>query len=142
MIRSVCILAATVVVAALAARAAWAPVQSEFGVLDVRLTRPAGATYIEGAAWHLRVIGRLSGKSIRVFDAETLTENRLTLRRMIPAARYTVISYMRPCNGNCSRLDPPADRCSGRTRIRGGRTTRVSVALNPPGQGCSIRVAG
>ena len=53
---------------------------------------------------------------------------------------YRVESYQRPCDGNCSTLDPPTDRCSERVRVYAGETSAVR-AVTRPGDGCTIRVA-
>jgi len=130
--------AAASVVGVLAASAAReAPV---YGVVDIRLNRlPSSARYIEGAAWHVRLSSNSFGTIVNLFDAQTLTENRLTLRR-VPGGKYRVTSYMRPCDGNCSLLDPPVDRCSGGVQVRAGKINRVIVDLRAPGKGCRIRV--
>jgi hypothetical protein len=135
---------AFVALAALYGYAAAAPAPSRapaFGILEIRLHRlPATGTYIEGAAWHVRVTGNFYGSSARLFDAQTLTENHFSLRRVSPGT-YTVTSFMRPCDGNCSLLDPPVDRCSGPVRVSSRATARVVVDLRAPGRGCRIRVA-
>ena len=138
MARTTLILAGAALLAALAVPAARPA--SVYGTVDIRLNRlPASARYIEGAAWHVRLSSNTFGAVVNLFDAQTLTETRLTLRR-VPAGRYRVTSYMRPCDGNCSVLDPPVDRCSGAVRVRAGRINRVIVDLRAPGKGCRVRV--
>jgi hypothetical protein len=141
MIRPAFLVAVTALAAASAAAAPGPAKAPPFGVLDIRLHRlPSTATYIEGAAWHIRVTGNLYGSVVRVYDAETLTENHFSLRR-VPPGRYTLTSFMRPCDGNCSLLDPPVDRCSGAVRVRARATTRAVVELRAPGRGCRILVS-
>jgi zinc D-Ala-D-Ala dipeptidase len=48
-----------------------------------------------------------------------------------------VISYQRPCDGNCGLLDPPTDRCARPIRILSGGLTEVAVRVRP-GRGCRM----
>jgi hypothetical protein len=52
---------------------------------------------------------------------------------------YRVLSHQRPCDGNCSLLDPPTDRCETTVRVDGA-PVRATVVLARSG-GCEIRVA-
>ena len=56
------------------------------------------------------------------------------------AGLYRIVSFQRPCDGNCSELDPPTDRCSQRVRVYAGESSAVR-AVTRPGRGCKIRVA-
>ena len=56
------------------------------------------------------------------------------------AGLYRVVSFQRPCDGNCATLDPPTDRCSKRVRVYGGETSVVR-AVTKPGDGCRLRVS-
>jgi hypothetical protein len=89
--------------------------------------------YVEGSVSYLhvkrgdRVVARRSGSGpIRA---------RLKPR----AGLYRVVSYQRPCDGNCSMLDPPTDRCSKRVRVYAGESSSARV-VTQPGSGCTIRV--
>jgi hypothetical protein len=101
--------------------------------LSQRLDTSAGA-YVEGSVSHLRVrdgrrvVFRRSGSG--PIDA------RLRPR----AGLYRVVSFQRPCDGNCSTLDPPVDRCSERVRVYAGETSRVG-AVTRPGKGCRMGVS-
>ena len=56
------------------------------------------------------------------------------------AGLYRIVSFQRPCDGNCSVLDPPTDRCSERLRVYAGEPTSIR-AVTRPGHGCTIRIA-
>ena len=121
-------------IAALAAPAASA--QSPSGVLDFRRVLDLSrGPYIEGSVAFLRVRDAAG----RVVLDESSRRVRWRVRRRLPAGRYRLTSFERPCSGNCSVLDPPADRCSRRiTIITHGRTgVRATVR---PGRGCRMRV--
>ena len=47
------------------------------------------------------------------------------------AGLYRVESFQRPCDGNCSLLDPPTDRCSRRVRVYAGESARVRIVTRP-----------
>ncbi len=89
--------------------------------------------YIEGAVSYLRV---RDGRRIVFRRARPgPIEARLRPR----AGLYRVTSFQRPCDGNCSTLDPPVDRCSRRVRVFAGETSQVR-AVTRPGRGCRMRV--
>ena len=62
--------------------------------------------YVEGSVWHLRVV---DASSDAVLDRK-LTDESVTVG--LGEGRYTIESEELPCDGNCSHLDPAADRCS------------------------------
>jgi D-alanyl-D-alanine dipeptidase len=59
------------------------------------------------------------------------------MTRRLPPGRYRVISYQRPCDGNCGLLDPPTDRCVRPIRVLSGGLTEVAVSVRP-GRGCRM----
>ncbi len=128
-ILTLCALAA---IAALAAPAAHA--QAPRGKLDFRrvLTRP----YIEGSVSFLRV---RDASGALVVDVSSGPGLRWRVRRRLPAGRYRLTSFERPCDGNCSLLDPPTDRCSRRITIIAHGRTGVRATVRP-GRGCRVRV--
>jgi len=87
--------------------------------------------YIEGAYQYLVV--KRAGEEVyrKRFD------KRARLR--LAVGKYWVGSYARPCDGNCSYLDQPRDRCSRHVVIRGGETLRATVRITV-GRPCSIRL--
>jgi hypothetical protein len=94
----------------------------------------SGGPYIEGSVSYLRVRNR-RGVVYRRSRPGTI-EARLRPR----AGLYRVVTFQRPCAGNCSKLDAPVDRCSRRVRVYAGETSRVS-SVTRPGEGCRMRVA-
>jgi D-Ala-D-Ala dipeptidase-like protein/beta-lactamase family protein len=104
------------------------------GTLDVResIDRSRGV-YVEGSISYVRV--RTSrGKRV---SARRVRKPRFRMRRQLAPGRYRVISYQRPCEGNCGRLDPPTDRCARRVRILSGGLTEVAVRVRP-GRRCRM----
>jgi hypothetical protein len=102
------------------------------GTLSVRAKYVRSDTvYIEGAYQYLVV--KRSGEQVyrERFD------KRARLR--LAVGRYWVGSYARPCDGNCSNLDAPRDRCSRHVVVRGGETARATVRITV-GRPCSIRL--
>ena len=86
--------------------------------------------YIEGSRWHLRVDHR------RLSLVDDYVRRPWT--RTVEPGRYLIVSYQRPCDGNCSLLDPPTDRCRATVTVPSGRTLRVTI-VNRFGPKCSIR---
>jgi hypothetical protein len=107
--------------------------------LRVTQVRAAGSPLpVEGAIPYIRV-SRENGT--------TVVRRRLNLTRKLPFAavplapgRYRLQSWQRDCDGNCSRLGPPTDRCGGWFRIRRGQTLRARVTVTY-GSGCRIAFA-
>jgi D-alanyl-D-alanine dipeptidase len=104
------------------------------GTLDLRqsLDRSRGL-YVEGAVSFVRV------RSTRgwVVVARRVRKPRFHMTRRLAPGRYRVISYQRPCDGNCRLLDPPTDRCARPVRILSGGLTEVGVSVRP-GRGCTM----
>jgi zinc D-Ala-D-Ala dipeptidase len=104
------------------------------GTLDLRQSfdRSHGL-YVEGAVSYVRVRG-IRGKLI---IAKRVNRPRFRMKRRIGSGRYRVISFQRPCDGNCGFLDPPTDRCVRRMRVLSGGLTEVAVRVRP-GRGCRM----
>ncbi len=128
-------LCAATAIAALAAPAALA--QAPTGKLDFRRVLDlSGGTYIEGSVAFLRVRNARG----RVVVAERSGPRvRWRVRRRLRAGRYRLTSFERPCDGNCSLLDPPVERCSRRITIIAHGRTGVRATVRP-GRGCRMRV--
>ncbi len=125
------------VAASIAAMAApVASAQSPSGVLDFRRVLDLSrGPYIEGSVAFLRVRDAAG----RVVLDENSGRVRWRVRRRLPAGRYRLTSFERPCSGNCSVLDPPAERCSRRITIIAHGRTGVRATVRP-GRGCRMRV--
>jgi D-alanyl-D-alanine dipeptidase len=125
-------LCAVAAVAALAASLAYA--QAPRGKLDFR--RVLSGPYIEGSISFLRV---RDARGVLVVNESGSHGLRWRVRRRLPAGRYRLTSFERPCDGNCSLLDSPTDRCSRRITIIAHGRTGVGVTVRPF-LGCRIRV--
>ena len=106
------------------------------GTLDYeRVFDTSRGVYVEGSISYVEVrdsagrvaLARNSGPVVR-----------FSVRAPLPAGRYRVISFERPCEGTCAVLDPPAEACSRRVRVlaRGRTAVRVTARAGRP---CTIR---
>lgn len=122
-------IAVVVAVLALPAGAEAAP-----GTLDMRqsLDRSRGL-YTEGAVSYVRVLSTRG----RVVVARRVRRPRFRMKRELVPGHYRVISYQRPCDGNCQRLDPPTDRCARAIEILSRGLTEVRIRVRP-GHGCTM----
>ena len=104
------------------------------GTLDFRQAFAGRALYTEGS---------ISYVSVRRERGELVVRKRVQhrvrfrMRRRLPPGRYVVVSFQRPCVGDCSMLDPPAERCARRVRVLSGGLTEVRVTVRP-GRGCRM----
>lgn len=126
-----------IVSAAVAAISAGGGPQAD-GRLVIRETLPPMPRYIEGSISFLRV----------THGAEVLVDGRVTVgvsvrgrvpvfSRVVEPGDYRVVSYQRPCDGNCSFLDPPVDRCAATVHVPGGETLFATIVLAQEG-GCTV----
>ena len=87
---------------------------------------------VEGSIPYLRVVG---------LDGSTVVKRRLTPKRSatiaLPPGRYRLQSWQRYCDGNCTRLDPPSDRCSRRFTLDRGQRLAATITVRY-GSGCKI----
>ena len=104
------------------------------GTLDLRqsLDRSRGL-YVEGSISYVRVRG-VRGKLV---VAKRVNRPRFRMQRRLAPGRYKVISYQRPCDGNCGTLDPPTDRCARHVHVLSGGLTEVAVRVRP-GRRCRM----
>lgn len=91
--------------------------------------------YEEGARSYLRVR--------RVADGKTVVRRkyrgvRIRHAERLPARRYRIISFVRPCSGSCQRLDAPADRCSAEFRLPRKSELTAKIITND-GSPCQIK---
>src|SRR4051812_19253483 len=104
------------------------------GTLDLQqsLDRSRGL-YVEGSISYVRVRG--IGRKLVV--AKRSGRPSFRMQRRLSPGRYRVISYQRPCDGNCGTLDPPTDRCAREIRVLSGGLTEVAVRVRP-GRRCRM----
>jgi hypothetical protein len=55
----------------------------------------------------------------------------------LPPANYVLVTYVRPCDGTCEHLDPPADECRGAFSIKSGQTL-YAVRQQTDSGACSV----
>jgi D-alanyl-D-alanine dipeptidase len=107
------------------------------GTLDyTRVLDPSRGVYIEGSISYLRV---RDGNGVLVLERQSGTGIRFRVRERLPAGRYRVTSFERPCDGNCALLDPPVARCSRRIEILPRGRTGVRTTVRPY-RGCRMSV--
>ncbi len=102
---------------------------------------PRRTIYHHGSIGYLRVAeadsgravftGRVSGPGVRQRRDGSLFDEQL------PAGRYRVVSWQRPCNGNCGALAAESDRCEVVGDVGAGETDSRLVKLNRRG-GCTF----
>lgn len=95
---------------------------------------PGQMLYAEGSDSFVRV-EREGRKAI---------ERQLVSPTKIPRARirlepgaFRLVSFQRPCDGNCGTLDGPTDQCSGSFKGAAGDVIDLTVRFTP-GEGCKI----
>ena len=97
------------------------------GELRVREVHVPGAPYfIEGAITYVRAGGE---DHTLGFSGE--------LRIDLSAGTQQIEIWHRPCDGNCSNLDPPTDRCSASVEVREHETSLATIR-EYPGRPCTV----
>ena len=110
-----------------------APRSAHLAKLHVRQEWVGGSLYIEGSYSYVRVEqDEKKVVQVRLKGGKTL---EATLR-LVPGS-YRLVSFQRPCDGNCGLLDPPTDRCSRAFEAKAGGLLEATVRLSP-GKGCTI----
>ena len=89
--------------------------------------------YIEGSISYIRV-ERLDGEL--VFERPL---SRSTDHIGLDPGEYRLISFQRPCEGNCGSLDPPTDRCERRIRVTANPKLTVRITARPT-ETCEIEL--
>lgn len=115
----------------------------ETGRLVLTKSLVRGPIYVEGSVTAVLVEREADGEFVvdELRPVETLDVPLLDIE--LPAGRYIVRTAERPCNGDCSQLDPadpqtrvdPRTRCTVPVDIRPGATTTVRIALDANGAG-------
>ncbi|HZB06336.1 MAG TPA: M15 family metallopeptidase [Thermoleophilaceae bacterium] len=98
------------------------------GTLDFRQAFAGRAVYTEGSISYVRVRRERGELVVR---RRVQHRARFRMRRRLPPGRYVVISFQRPCAGNCSLIAPPVDRCARRVRVLSGGLTEVRATVRP-----------
>jgi hypothetical protein len=100
--------------------------------------------YIEGALSYVRVEDARGHTIVakQLDEGDLLDDVTLvsTARLHIEPGTYRLITYQRPCSGNCTILDPPTDRCAREITLDAGRAVAVTITARP-GERCTIELA-
>ena len=120
------------------------PREASGGRVVVWETLPPQPVYIEGSLGYLRVEAVGTGAVLvdgRVTDPNEARGTAPLFEETVEPGEYRLESHQRPCSGNCSMLDPPADRCAATLDVEPGATVTATIQLAQTG-GCSIDVRG
>jgi len=101
---------------------------------------PPHPWYIEGTVAFLHVESVESGEVLvdgPVTDPSRERGKAPLFSAAVEPGSYRLLSHQRPCQGNCSMLDPPVDRCKTTVRVDGPVTATVVLAQEG---GCEIRL--
>jgi len=94
--------------------------------------------YEEGAISYLKVRRASDGNLV---VRRRYQGTRIRLDQLLPARRYKLTSYVRPCEGDCQQLEPPTDRCSADLRVPPGGEVFARIVTND-GSSCRITFPG
>jgi hypothetical protein len=98
-----------------------------------------GPMYIEGSLGFLRVAPVASGTDLDATQVPTAAPGeavKIFDERLEPG-QYRIVSYQRPCDGNCDYLDPPTDRCAATLELDAGETREITIHVQP-GRDCRV----
>jgi hypothetical protein len=107
------------------------------GTLRVTQVQTA-CCYTEGQVSYLSITGP-GGPVIADRSFRPLANRAVLYSVLLAAATYEVVSYQRPCDGNCDNLDGPTDRCWGLFDLAPGALIAVVVRF-APGKGCTMSI--
>jgi hypothetical protein len=99
----------------------------------VTQTLKPGSLYIEGSFSYLRA--EQDGREV----AKVKLEDSQAALRLAPGS-YRLVSFQRPCDGNCGILDPPTDQCDLPVEVRPEEVITATITLSP-GKGCTIELS-
>jgi hypothetical protein len=106
------------------------------GTVHVRQEWVGTGLYVEGSYSYVR-LERDGSPAVEVKLGNDLTP---TATISVEPGSYRLVSYQRPCDGNCSMLDPPTDQCSLPIEVGENEELHELVELTP-GAGCTIKQA-
>lgn len=102
-------------------------------------SRIGGGFYIEGAFAYVEVTDANGEQVARVEDAEYQLAKEIA-RVQLPAGRYVLRTYVRPCEAACPALDGPTDGCELTVDVIAAGTVDVRVERRV-GRPCEAFVA-
>ena len=98
----------------------------------------AGALYIEGAQAFVE-LSTLDGVLVAAADTPRYVDELELLEESLPPGEYLLVSYVRPCEGACPRMDPPTDQCQAQFFTQPGAATVLTIRRTV-GRPCTIEV--
>jgi hypothetical protein len=101
--------------------------------IDYRLD---GALFIEGSYTYFRIENAAGNAVLR----HRFTDGTRKLTTKLRPGKYVLVTYERPCDGNCDYLDPPTARCESAFRVRSASPLRISVRYDLLTSTCSRTV--
>jgi len=109
------------------------PRSAQPATLHVRQEWDGGGLYVEGAYSYLRV--ERNGSSVLQVRLSDMKIPRAAIH--LDPGSYRLVSFQRPCDGNCGTLDSPTDQCSRAVQVEADAVLEAVVRLSP-GEGCTI----
>ena len=102
-----------------------------FGRLVVEKSLAGLPIFTEGSTTRLRIVDA-DGEEIVDELRPVATHDVALFDRAVPEGAYRVTAVERPCQGNCTFLDPPVEttRCEIDVAVTADRTTRVAIVLS------------
>lgn len=113
------------------------PLPSGSNRLVVYETNLGGAFYTEGFQSYLAVAADAGGSTTVTVPLTAGPAVGPAFTKRLAPGRYTIKSWLRPCDGNCGTLDDSTDRCQLAVSLGPDRPTDYVVLLTP-GHGCRI----
>jgi hypothetical protein len=107
------------------------------GILRVTQEQTA-CCYTEGQVSYLTITGP-NGAVITDRSFRPLASKAVLYAVPLPSAAYEVVSYQRPCSGNCDHLGGPKDQCSSAFDVAQGAVVAVVVRF-APAKGCTMSI--
>jgi hypothetical protein len=115
------------------------PLGPDAATVEIEQYVAAGdVTYVEGSYSYVAVTAA-DGDDVLERRLPDANPTRTTVR--LDPGRYRLESWQRPCDGDCSRLGPPADRCARDFELRPRTPLLLRIDVRPS-RGCDIVVAG
>jgi hypothetical protein len=115
-------------------------IQAASGTLVVTLSAIVGGFYAEGAFAYVEV-SDLTGVEMASVEETEYGRAKQIARVELPAGRYVIGTYVRPCEAACPVLDGPTDGCELAVDIVAGETVEARVERRV-GRTCMVSLAG
>ena len=96
-----------------------------------------GPIYTEGSVSYLGVGPASAGNEPEATEAHATGTGAVIFDKLLVPNEYRLVSYQRPCDGNCGYLDPPTDSCTATLDLRPGETRDITIVVRP-GSRCRV----